>query len=89
MKYLEADMVILATTLVPTKTSRELAKILELEVDEYGFFKNVDPMFAPMDTAVEGIYLAGYCQAPMDIPEAVAQASGAASKAAETISIKG
>jgi heterodisulfide reductase subunit A len=89
LKCMEVDMVILATTLIPTKTSRDLAKILGLEVDEYGFFKNVDPLFAPMDTAVEGIYLAGYCQTPMDIPEAVAQASGAASKAAETITIKG
>ncbi len=89
LKSMDVDMVILATTLLPSKTSRKLAKILGLEVDEYGFFKNVDPLLAPMDTSVEGIYIAGYCQSPMDIPEAVTQASGAASRAAEMISIKG
>ena len=89
LKSMDVDMVILATTLLPSFTSKKLAKILGLEVDEYGFFENVDPLLAPMDTAVEGIYIAGYCQSPMDIPEAVAQGSGAASRAAETISIKG
>ncbi len=82
-------MVILATTLLPSKGAQELATILGIELDNYGFFKNTDPLFAPMDTGVEGIYLAGYCMAPMDIPEAVAQASGSASRAAEIITIKG
>ncbi|MEE9151723.1 MAG: CoB--CoM heterodisulfide reductase iron-sulfur subunit A family protein [Thermoplasmata archaeon] len=89
LKCIEVEMVILATTLVPTKSGKELAGVLGTEIDEYGFFKNADLLFAPMDTNVEGIYIAGYCQAPMDIPEAVAQASGAAARAAETISIKG
>jgi heterodisulfide reductase subunit A len=89
LKCLEVDMVILATTLLPTRGGKKLAGLLHIDTDDYGFFRNIDPLFAPMDTAVEGIYIAGYCQSPMDIPEAVAQASGAASRAAETISIKG
>jgi heterodisulfide reductase subunit A-like polyferredoxin len=89
LKNLEFDMVILATTLLPSKGALGLANILGIELDTYGFFKNVDPLFAPMDTKVEGIYLAGYCQAPMDIPEAVAQASGAAARAAEIVFING
>jgi heterodisulfide reductase subunit A len=89
LKCMEVDMVILATTLLPTKGGVELAKVLGVEVDEYGFFKNIDSLFSPMDTAVEGIYIAGYIQSPMDIPEAVAQASGAAERAAEIITIKG
>ncbi len=89
LKSLEVDMVVLATTLLPSNGAQGLAEILGIELDEYGFFKNVDPLFSPMDTQVEGIYLAGYCQAPMDIPEAVAQASGSASRAAEIIAIKG
>jgi heterodisulfide reductase subunit A-like polyferredoxin len=89
LKNLDVDMVVLATTLLPSKGASELASILGIELDSFGFFKNADPLFAPMDTGVEGIYLAGYCMTPMDIPEAVAQASGSASRAAEIITIKG
>ncbi len=89
LKSLEVDMVVLATTLLPSKGARTVAEILGIDLDEFGFFKSQDSLFAPMDTNVEGIYLAGYCQAPMDIPEAVVQASGSAARAAETITIKG
>jgi heterodisulfide reductase subunit A-like polyferredoxin len=89
LKGQNVDMVVLATTLIPTKSARKLGEILGIELDDFGFFKNIDSLFAPMDTKIEGIYLAGYCQAPMDIPEAVAQASGSASRAAEIITIKG
>jgi len=79
----EFDMVILATTLIPKPESRKLAKTLGVDINEFGFFESIDKLFSAVDSNKTGIYLAGYCNEPMDIPEAVAQASGAAERAAE------
>ncbi len=59
-----------------------------LELDEYGFFKSKEQLIAPVDTNVPGVYICGYCQSPKDIPESVAQASGAAARAAEVTEYK-
>ncbi len=74
------EMVVLATGLRPGRGARELSDIFGFELDEYGFVRT-DPL-EPLDTTVEGIYVAGYAQSPKDIPETVAQASGAAQRAA-------
>lgn len=79
----EFDMVILATTLTPREDAQKLAKTLGININEFGFFETADKLFSSVDTNKTGIYLAGYCNEPMDIPEAVAQASGAAERAAE------
>ena len=50
LKRMEVDLVILATALMPSKGVEELAKALEVELDEYGFFKVKDPLYAPVDT---------------------------------------
>jgi heterodisulfide reductase subunit A len=84
MKELTADMVVLCPALVPKKDNEKIAGILGLELEEYGFFKSSDELTAPIDTNIPGIYICGYCQSPKDIPESVAQASGAAARAAET-----
>jgi heterodisulfide reductase subunit A-like polyferredoxin len=81
----EFDMVILATTLVPRAEARKLAEILGIGINEFGFYESADKLFSAVNTNKSGVYLAGYCHEPMDIPEAVAQASGAAERAAETI----
>jgi len=73
--------------LVPSSKNRILAETLGIETDEYGFFKVRDPLLAPVDTQVNGIFVCGYSQSPKDIPEAVSQASGAAARAAEAIAI--
>lgn len=85
MKTLDADMVVLCPALIPKADNKKLARAMNLEVDEFGFFKSKNLLTAPMDTNVPGIYICGYCQCPKDIPESVAQASGAAARAAETI----
>jgi heterodisulfide reductase subunit A-like polyferredoxin len=85
MKTLDADMVVLCPALIPTAENKKLAEIMGLELDELGFFKAQNLLTAPIDTNVAGIYICGYCQSPKDIPESVAQASGAAARAAETI----
>ncbi len=77
------DLAVLATSLTPRKDVKELAKVLGLELDEYNFFKT-DPL-NPLDTTRPGIFVCGCCREPTDIPESVAQASGAAERAAETV----
>jgi heterodisulfide reductase subunit A len=85
---MEVDMVVLATTLMPRKGAKELAELLGIGVDEFGFYESADKLLNPVDTKRPGIFVAGYCHEPMDIPEAVAQASGAAARASELISSK-
>jgi len=87
IKEIAADMVVLCPALIPNQVNQELAKLLNVELEEYSFFKPKDTLFAPVDTSVPGVFICGYCQGPKDIPESVAQASGAAARAAEVIAL--
>ena len=77
---IDADMVVLAQAMRPSKGAGELAKKLKIPVDKDGFLAEAHPKLRPVESVTAGMYLAGAAQAPKDIPEAVAQASGAASK---------
>ncbi|MCF8084442.1 MAG: 4Fe-4S binding protein [Deltaproteobacteria bacterium] len=77
------DMVILATACAPNKGVAELASVLSIEINRFGFFQT-DPA-RPMDCTRPGIFVCGCAHGPMDIPESVAQASGAASRAAQVL----
>ncbi len=77
---IEADMVVLATAGVSNPGSEELAQSLHISYDKHHFFSEAHPKLKPVETNTAGIFLAGACQAPKDIPETVAQASAAASK---------
>jgi heterodisulfide reductase subunit A len=81
----EVDLVVLCTAMLPHESSGELAEVLGIETDEYGFLKSKDPLTSPVETSRPGVYVAGCCHGPKDIPESVAEASGAAAKAAEVI----
>jgi heterodisulfide reductase subunit A len=81
----EFDLVVLATTLVPRKETIELAKMLGIKADEFGFLEPADRVLDHCSTVVPGIYLAGYAAGPADIPESVAQGSSAAAKAVEAL----
>jgi heterodisulfide reductase subunit A len=85
VKQLEVEMVILCTALIPPSGITDLARVLRVELDEYGFFATPDTLSSPVETTRAGIFVAGFCQGPKDIPESVAQASGAAAKAAELV----
>jgi heterodisulfide reductase subunit A len=76
----EADMVVLADAVTPRPDARTLARMLGVAYDADGFFSEAHPKLRPVETAVAGVYLAGACQGPKDIPESVAQASAAAAK---------
>ena len=75
-----ADMVVLAPPVVPSEGTDELARKLKIQADINGFLSEVHPKLRPLESISAGYFLAGAGQAPKDIPEAVAQASGAASK---------
>jgi heterodisulfide reductase subunit A len=75
------DMVVLATAMVPTADAEQVAQLFHLTRGEDGFFLEAHPKLRPVETAMDGIFLAGSCQAPKDIPDTVAQASGAAVQA--------
>jgi len=77
---LDADLVVLASGLVPRKEENILKNMLGLENSSDKFYAEA-PGLDPIMTKVEGIFLAGCCQGPKDIPDTVAQASGAASLA--------
>lgn len=83
---IEADLVVLATAGVSSKGSEELAQKLHVSYDKYKFFAEAHPKLKPVETNTAGIFLAGACQAPKDIPESVAMASGAACKVAALFS---
>lgn len=74
---------VLCTALVPREDAKELAALLGLELDEYGFFKSADPLYAPVDTNRPRIYVCGCCEGPKDIPDSIAQASAASARAME------
>ena len=84
---LEADLVVLASGLVPRREEDILKNMLGLENSSDKFYAEA-PGLDPIMTKKEGIFLAGCCQGPKDIPDTVAQASGAASLAC-TILAKG
>ena len=83
IEELRADLVVLCPALIPREDNKLLAKISDLELNEYDFFKTKDPLLMSVETNVEGIFVCGYCQSPKDISESVTQASAAAARAAE------
>ena len=75
-----ADMVILETAMTPSAGVRSLTAKLAISADEYGWIQEAHPKLRPVETQTAGIYLAGTCQGPKDIPDTVSQASAAAAK---------
>ena len=74
-----ADMVVLATAIVPSAGVRELAEKLNIVTDDYGFCSEAHLKRYPVETGTPGIFLAGCSQSPRDIPDTVAHAGCAAS----------
>jgi heterodisulfide reductase subunit A len=74
----KVDMVVLAVGLVPAPGAEELSRLLGIERDSDGWFSELDYNGSPTDTDKGGIYVAGMCQAPKDIPDTVAQAAAVA-----------
>jgi heterodisulfide reductase subunit A len=80
---MKVDLVVLATCIIPPKGIENLAEILDIELNDYNFIKTKP--FVPIETSRNGIFTCGCVHEPMDIPRSVAEASGAAARAAEVI----
>ncbi|MBC8446474.1 MAG: FAD-dependent oxidoreductase, partial [Chloroflexi bacterium] len=77
----EADLVVLAIGIQPRADAAQVADLLNLARSDDGFLQEAHPKLRPVDTKMDGIYLAGCCQSPKDIPDTVAQAKAAAAAA--------
>ncbi len=75
-----ADMVVLASAIVAAPGMEDLARKLRIGYDENKFFAEAHVKLRPVETNTAGIFLAGACQAPKDIPDTVSQAGCAAAK---------
>lgn len=76
----EADLVVLATAVIAAPDARILAEKLHISYDPYGFYVESHPKLRPVETNTSGVFLAGACQGPKDIPASVGQGSAAAAK---------
>jgi heterodisulfide reductase subunit A len=75
------DMVVLGTGLTARQDAERVAQVFGISRSADGFFMEAHPKLKPVATNVDGIFLAGCCQGPKDIPDTVAQASAAAAEA--------
>ncbi len=78
----EVDLAILASGMVPNKSSKEVSEILHIPRNNDGFYLESHPKLKPLDSPGDGIYLAGSGESPKDIKDSVTSASGAAARAA-------
>jgi len=78
------DLVTLSVGIAPREDSWELAKVLGMNLGDDGFFDTKEP-FNSVETNVEGIFLAGACQGPKDIPDSIAHGISAAERAMEVL----
>ncbi len=81
MVEISVDMVILCTAMEPRSDIAQVARTFGIATGGDGFFLEEHPKLEPVSTASSGVFLAGACQGPKDIPDTVAQAKGAASEA--------
>jgi len=79
---LPADLVVLATPLVPGPDNQALSRLLKVPLDESGFFLEAHAKLRPVEFATDGVYVCGTARWPADVAESVSQAYAAASKAA-------
>jgi heterodisulfide reductase subunit A len=75
-----ADLVVVSPAMVPSEGTQQMAEMLGLSVDEFGWWTEEESNLAPLETGRPGIFMAGAGIGPKDIPEAVSQGSGAAGK---------
>jgi len=80
VRKIPVDMVVLATGLEPQADAQEVRRLFNIGCSTEGFFLERHPKLAPVNTFTDGIFLAGCCQGPKDIPDTVAQAGAAAAE---------
>jgi heterodisulfide reductase subunit A len=83
---IKTDMVVLVPAMMPRTDATVFSRLLHLTLSGDGFFLEAHPKLRPVDTFVNGIFIAGCCQGPKDIQDTVSQASAAASRVATILS---
>jgi heterodisulfide reductase subunit A len=81
VRRIPVDMLVLATGLEPGKDAQDIRRMVNMSCSTEGFFLERHPKLAPVNTPTDGVFLAGACQGPKDIPDTVAQAGAAAAEA--------
>jgi heterodisulfide reductase subunit A len=81
VRRIPVDMVVLSVGLEPGKDAQDLRRLFNISCSNEGFFLERHPKLAPVETFTDGIFIAGACQGPKDIPDSVAQAGAAAAQA--------
>jgi heterodisulfide reductase subunit A len=84
-RRLAVDMVILSCALEPRADAENVARLFSLSRKVDGFFLEKHPKLDPVATTTDGVFIAGCCQSPKDIPDTVAQASAAAARVLSVI----
>jgi heterodisulfide reductase subunit A len=81
VRRIPVDLVVLAVGMEPRADAQEVRRLFNISCSTEGFFLERHPKLAPVDTFTDGIFIAGACQGPKDIPDSVAQAGAAAAQA--------
>ena len=81
VRRIPVDMVVLSTGLEPQADARDVRRMFNISCSEEGWFLERHPKLAPVSTFTDGVFIAGACQGPKDIPDSVAQAGAAAAEA--------
>jgi heterodisulfide reductase subunit A len=88
VRRIPVDMVVLSVGLEPQADAQDVRRLFNISCSSEGWFLERHPKLAPVSTFTEGVYIAGACQGPKDIPESVAQAGAAAAEALALIDAK-
>jgi heterodisulfide reductase subunit A len=88
VRRIPVDMVVLSVGLEARKDAAEVARTFSISRSQDGFFLERHPKLAPVSTASDGIFIAGACQSPKDIPDSVAQGAAAAANVLSLIDRK-
>jgi heterodisulfide reductase subunit A len=83
---IKPDLVVLVTGMIPRKDSNKIANIVKAPIGRDKFFNEVHPKLRPVETVIDGIYIAGTCQGPKNITESIKSSLSAAAKAHSLIS---
>ena len=81
VRRIPVDMVVLSVGLEPQADAQEVRRLFNISCSTEGWFLERHPKLAPVSTFTEGVFIAGACQGPKDIPDSVAQAGAAAAEA--------
>ena len=81
VRRIPVDMIVLATGMEPQADAQAVRRLFNMSCGTEGWFLEKHPKLAPVSTFTDGVFIAGCCQGPKDIPDSVAQAGAAAAEA--------